>query len=873
MFHRNDHVAVPSGFPLPSNLPPEFGSEVTVSEIIDSSFPCYVFAEGNYKLVRVSNSSSYVRVSCDAGLAVLAPQSDAPILRHGPAATTENACRGFRRFSVENRTSTSAMSLDFVCSLRCLFWPPQAAEWRTRQRTYNWPDAKTIESIVNNGCDVVQAAHPACRHDERMRYVQWRLSFSRAEIVLLNTWSVNQQLVYHMLRVFVKYEQSTSNSSLIHNYHIKTVMLWACEQYSQSAWNSDCLISLCTRVLQTMVQWLKSGEYPLYFVTECNLYDSVRIEIHKKYECFVNELCHVTDQKLSKWFIYKYISQCVELCPPQLQRLFNNALHSTSSLDNVLSEIIRWRHMTLSEISFVDLQGVMANLQRDAFELTKHKRSFEQLIKMLHEVDSRLTAFYCALCLVKIEIELKRWNKSTLQLVDYITMLIRFGKRVENFPGSNFPPSYAWNDTIESEVTDIPPSSSSGCRLFLDASILMVLGKLLRDEPSKSLVEELSKFYIETSLMCDSVQCKRFHEVANGSSHLYLACLCYSTGQYQTAIAHCSVAIKSMGTTPDAVPCIEMRLLPLFDNKFSNVIGLYIFYDFLHKKATNKHLSRQQLAVTFSTELFAHYLIMLHLLNTHSDVICTVQMKFYNRYKECSFNFRNLSITDILLFYAISKSIHIRKAHKLQVYSSSHECEKLTEVPQQAVFSTRRLRRYLMQYSVELLKDHRLIMLRDYGSIKTVVTTDYQAMYAYRCGLYQRCYDLCYENVNRLLYIDGSRVFPEVLYNAGSTIALILMGGMPLVGLSVLCGVIDPYTQSVEGVTQLTLSMYLLVQCKLRLKHATPTFIEVLRKVKLAHSRHHEEMMTCRSILTFVYRRSVRLLQLRSRSRHAIISV
>jgi hypothetical protein len=106
-----------------------------------------------------------------------------------------------------------------------------------------------------------------------------------------------------MLRVFLKSEQSSSNSPVVHGYHIKTIMLWACELYSLSTWNSECLISMCTRVIQTMIRWLKSSEFPHYFVTDCNLCDSVRIELQKEHERFVSKLYHLTNQKLSEWFI------------------------------------------------------------------------------------------------------------------------------------------------------------------------------------------------------------------------------------------------------------------------------------------------------------------------------------------------------------------------------------------------------------------------------------------------------------------------------------------------------------------------------------------------------------------------------------------
>jgi len=125
------------------------------------------------------------------------------------------------------------VSLDTVPSRRCLSWPPQAADWPTRNRKYGWPDSANVARVVSDGCDVVPVGHRLCRQHEWMGKHQWRLSFSRAEIILLNSWMPQQQIVYHMLRFYVKTERLTENddngAGTLSNYHIKTLMLWACE--------------------------------------------------------------------------------------------------------------------------------------------------------------------------------------------------------------------------------------------------------------------------------------------------------------------------------------------------------------------------------------------------------------------------------------------------------------------------------------------------------------------------------------------------------------------------------------------------------------------------------------------------------------------
>jgi len=125
-------------------------------------------------------------------------------------------------------------SVDRVPCVRCLLWPTHAADWPARHRNYEWPDSATVDRVVSNGCELVNVAHSKCRQHEWEGTYQWRLSFSRAEIVLMKSWMPLQQIVYHLLRVVLKTERLTesadnSGSGTLSNYHIKTLMLWACE--------------------------------------------------------------------------------------------------------------------------------------------------------------------------------------------------------------------------------------------------------------------------------------------------------------------------------------------------------------------------------------------------------------------------------------------------------------------------------------------------------------------------------------------------------------------------------------------------------------------------------------------------------------------
>ena len=88
-----------------------------------------------------------------------------------------------------------------------------------------------------------------------------------------------QQIVYHMLRVFMKTERLTesadnSGAGKLSNYHIKTLMLWDCELKSKTWWIEDLnLVRICVRLLHTSSKWLTGGWWQHYFIHNCNLID------------------------------------------------------------------------------------------------------------------------------------------------------------------------------------------------------------------------------------------------------------------------------------------------------------------------------------------------------------------------------------------------------------------------------------------------------------------------------------------------------------------------------------------------------------------------------------------------------------------------
>jgi len=253
------------------------------------------------------------------------------MLIHGPAVFTDKSLKAL-------------LSVDTVLCVRCLSWPSQAADWPTRHRNYGWPDSATLDRVVSNGCDLVGVAHRQCRHHEWMGPRQWRLSFSRAEIVLINSWMPVQQIAYHILRVYVKTERLTDSadesepSATMSNYHIKTLMLWACELKPINWWTENLnLVRICVELLHILSVWLSDTRCPHYFVNSCNWLDNSMSD-----GAVASKLMSIDETYLSTWLVNNYIRLCAQLCPSSILRLFDDVT-TGMELQKAVSETVGWK--------------------------------------------------------------------------------------------------------------------------------------------------------------------------------------------------------------------------------------------------------------------------------------------------------------------------------------------------------------------------------------------------------------------------------------------------------------------------------------------------------------------------------------------------
>ena len=148
---------------------------------------------------------------------------------------------------------------------------------------------------------------------------------------------------------------------------------------------------------------------------------------------------------------------------------------------------------------------------------------------------------------------------------------------------------------------------------------------------------------------------------------------------------------------------------------------------------------------------------------------------------------------------------------------------------------TSELVEFLQKSAIDSLTAFRQLEAREFGSVVTIVTTDFEAMYAFKRGDYQHCLQLSTQNVRTLLYavrITPVPLLPEFLQLLDDDI----------VSLTALTLIVNPQCRHIHYryfcITQLTLSLYLMTHCQLKLRHSMTSLAQTLDCIEVAQRRH-----------------------------------
>ncbi|VDI07687.1 Hypothetical predicted protein [Mytilus galloprovincialis] len=161
--------------------------------------------------------------------------------------------------------------LDLAFSLHCKTWISSAVNWITRSGS-SWPSHNVTQSILKHGVLFV----PIGVHGSPKEDIEWRVSFSVAEKLLVNTFTHTQLMCYALLKIILKdvIANDSECKDLLCSYFLKTIIFWISEELPSSVWEPDDIIACFMRCFSRLVYCVEHSVCSHYFITENNMFEN-----------------------------------------------------------------------------------------------------------------------------------------------------------------------------------------------------------------------------------------------------------------------------------------------------------------------------------------------------------------------------------------------------------------------------------------------------------------------------------------------------------------------------------------------------------------------------------------------------------------------
>jgi len=404
---------------------------------------------------------------------------------------------------------------------------------------------------------------------------------------------------------------------------------------------------------------------------------------------------------MSAWIVQRYIRKCPQSFPFDVSRLFDN-ITTITDLRKAVSVTINRRLDTALYDSWVTFLIAEFSISCNLPKWMNCARSCAHAMSETTKIDSRLSLFSSAVAFLHVARKISGNNFGD-ELLDVLAAFI--GQDIG---------------------TRLSSKQTSSLSLLRKAAKLMAVVAKTSLSTNMQLIEiELSKFYLHRALTYDDFDGISIYCLSN----VYLAVLCYTTGQFQSAIDHCTLVLRSQDHSQCSSHVVQGELLPKIDDNIDTVLGLSAFYQHVRTLALNRQ--QEPDARVFTTELFAYYLLGRCLSVKYGGFMAHMSPadEMFRQGKYIS-DVRQVVIGDVL----IVKLSGIRSRNK-PVTITGYEVQSPTSRP--VVPCSSDLVELLYQSAVERLTDYRLVEMRDFGSVVAIMPTDFQALYAYKRGDYQ----------------------------------------------------------------------------------------------------------------------------------------
>jgi len=565
------------------------------------------------------------------------------------------------------------------------------------------------------------------------------------------------------------------------NYHLKTEMLWACEQNPPTCWSEESsLVKLCSRLLLKLSDCVAERYCQHYFISSCNLLDYF-FEDDSWIIC--NNLRTLSDESLLlSWFVENYIRECAQKAQVPVSTEHYSYL---DEVEKAMNNIIGWK---LSKVAY-DMYHEYRDIETSMiYFIMLHRKDAEgtlMIMKALQHCDSRVRDYFVALVSLRVAYT-TAYHSLTADLLEVLWTIFLPCNLV---------------------VFDITVSGLVSARqISIRKATKLVALSSDRHNALDTLHDEMAKAYLHYSLTCKPDS--KYRQESCCLIHVLLGALYYKSGQYLAAIANC----KQVPHQPPYDDCglcyVEAKQLPHIDTSVDSVFGLIHFYQYVCQSALNPDVPRQQDSKPVITaELLAQYLYSKCLNGTGEK---SLRMTSYRHYLSCT---KQPMLTDVLLFKSVETQLREYTGIPVAADETNDADNNVSSSMDTSLLVTS-----LELVALEKLINFRQVIVRELHSDQFPVVNEFELLYMYRRGMFPACLRMCRNHINTLLN-SGVELKAELL----SVEYLSLFDGELLSLFGVIrilySSLILLHIKSPRAlhISVLTVLLYLMIQCQKKL--------------------------------------------------------
>ncbi|XP_076072043.1 uncharacterized protein LOC143043747 [Mytilus galloprovincialis] len=163
-----------------------------------------------------------------------------------------------------------AGQFDSLFCFQCKTWISQASQWISRSNN-SWPSYNVKQSILKHGVLFVPIGVKGSPTED----IEWRISFSVGEKMLVSTFTHAQLLCYALMKILLKdvIASYTECADLLCSYFVKTIIFWVSEELPKSVWKPENLIDCFMHCFSRLIYCVNYSVCLHYFIPENNMFE------------------------------------------------------------------------------------------------------------------------------------------------------------------------------------------------------------------------------------------------------------------------------------------------------------------------------------------------------------------------------------------------------------------------------------------------------------------------------------------------------------------------------------------------------------------------------------------------------------------------